>query len=223
MMSMMSMMRMLRMVSMTRQSRLACTSLAVALAAACHPAVVPAPPRADVIVLLPDPEEGHLGSATVATSAGRVELRQAREATRVISGQAPGTPALISDDEIKRRFGDAMAARPLAPRQFLLYFETGGDSLTAESQALLPQIVDFVRNRPAPDVTVIGHTDTTGDEASNYDLGLRRATLIRDLLLRDGLDPDQVDVASHGEADLLVPTPDNSPEPRNRRVEVTVR
>lgn len=210
---------------MTFRARFVCTSLAAAFVAAsgCHPNVAPAPPRADVIVLLPDPEDGSLGSASVTTPQGRVDLTEARAASRVVAGRAPGAPTHITDDELKRRFGDALAARPPAPRQFLLYFETGGDSLTSESQALVPEIVEFVRNRPAPDVTAIGHTDTTGDIDSNFDLGMRRAELIRDLLVKSGLDAAQIEVASHGEADLLVRTPDNIPEPRNRRVEVTVR
>ena len=32
-----------------------------------------------------------------------------------------------------------------------------------------------------------------------------------------------IEATTHGEADLLVKTPDNTPEPRNRRVEITVR
>jgi outer membrane protein OmpA-like peptidoglycan-associated protein len=70
---------------------------------------------------------------------------------------------------------------------------------------------------------VIGHTDTTGTAASNVDLGLRRATLVRRLLLDAGLEGTIVDATSHGEADLLVPTPDETREPRNRRVEISVR
>jgi peptidoglycan-associated lipoprotein len=129
----------------------------------------------------------------------------------------------MSDEEIQRMFGDALAARPPAPRQFLLYFLTGGDELTAESRALLPQIVEFVRGRAAADVTVIGHTDTTDTAQANAALGLRRATLIRNELLAAGLNGSQVDVSSHGETDLLVATADNVAQPRNRRVEVTVR
>lgn len=198
-------------------------AIAIATTGACRAKVAPKAPRADLIVLLPDPEDGHVGSATVTSPGGAVELKDARTATRVATGQAPAAPIAITDAEIQQRFGEAMASPPPAPRQFLLYFEAGGDSLTSESQALMRQIVEFVRNRPAPDVTVIGHTDTTGDAASNFDLGMRRATLIRDLLVKDGLDSAQVELASHGEADLLVSTPDNTPEPRNRRVEVTVR
>jgi outer membrane protein OmpA-like peptidoglycan-associated protein len=62
-----------------------------------------------------------------------------------------------------------------------------------------------------------------GDAKRNYDLGLKRAMSVRTLLLSAGLDPSLVDVASHGEADLLIPTPDETVEPRNRRVEITIR
>jgi outer membrane protein OmpA-like peptidoglycan-associated protein len=75
----------------------------------------------------------------------------------------------------------------------------------------------------APEVTVIGHTDTTGSTASNYQLGLERAQSVRGLLLKAGLDASLVEAESHGEADLLRSTPDNTDEPRNRRVEITIR
>jgi outer membrane protein OmpA-like peptidoglycan-associated protein len=159
----------------------------------------------------------------VTSPAGSVELTTARGSTRVAPGAVPTPQAEMTEEEIQRIFGDALAARPPAPRQFLLYFLAGGDELTAESRALLPQIVEFVRGRATADVTVIGHTDTTDTAQANVALGLRRATLIRNQLLAVGLSESQVDVSSHGKTDLLVPTADNVPQPRNRRVEVTVR
>jgi outer membrane protein OmpA-like peptidoglycan-associated protein len=47
--------------------------------------------------------------------------------------------------------------------------------------------------------------------------------MIRKQLIDIGLDPTLIEIVSHGEADLLVPTADDVPEPRNRRVEITVR
>ena len=129
----------------------------------------------------------------------------------------------VDEAEIQRIFGAALAVVPEAPRHFNLYFELGSDTLTAESKALAAEVVSTVRARSAPDVTVIGHTDTTDTAANNAALGLRRAVLIRDLLVQAGLDGALVEVASHGESDLLVPTPDNTAEPKNRRVEVSVR
>ncbi len=196
-----------------------------AATAACAPkAVPPAPPqRADLIVLAADPEDGGLGAATVTTPQGSVELTAADQGTRVVGGQAPSAPSPVPADDIQRVFGEAMSARPQPPREFLLYFESGGDTLTAASQSLVTEILEFVRQRSAPDVSVIGHTDTTDEPANNFELGMRRAVLIRDLLVKSGLDPAHVDVASHGESDLLVKTPDKTPEEKNRRVEVTVR
>jgi len=196
----------------------------VALSCTPPPKVAPAPLRSDLVVLMPDPESGAVGAATItATSGGSVELTRASEGTRIVAGRAPGAAAPVADADVQRIFGGAMTVRPLAPKQFVLYFDTASETLTPESQALVPQIVTEVRGRPAPDLTVIGHTDTTGDAAANVQLGLRRATSIRDLLVAGGLDPSRVDVASHGEANLLVATPDNTAEARNRRVEVTVR
>ena len=56
-----------------------------------------------------------------------------------------------------------------------------------------------------------------------HELALKRATTVRDLLVAAGFDGSTIEVTSHGEADLMIPTPDETPEPRNRRVEITVR
>jgi outer membrane protein OmpA-like peptidoglycan-associated protein len=72
-------------------------------------------------------------------------------------------------------------------------------------------------------VTIIGHTDTMGDASANLALGLKRAMSVRTLLLEAGIDQATIDVTSHGEVDLLIRTPNDTPEPRNRRVEIAVR
>jgi len=87
----------------------------------------------------------------------------------------------------------------------------------------VPEILRTVGGRVVPEVDVVGHTDTTGTPQGNVQLGLKRAAVVRELLLRAGLDSSLIDVRSHGEADPLVRTADNVYEPRNRRVEVAVR
>jgi outer membrane protein OmpA-like peptidoglycan-associated protein len=95
--------------------------------------------------------------------------------------------------------------------------------LTEESRALVPEILKIVKERAVPEVSVIGHTDTMGAPRANIDLGLNRATTVRNLLVSAGLDASTVEVTSHGESNLLIHTPDETPEPRNRRVEISVR
>ena len=74
-----------------------------------------------------------------------------------------------------------------------------------------------------PEVVVIGHTDTLGDARANVALGLKRAKSVQGVLVDAGISPALIEVASHGEADQLVKTRDDRAEPRNRRVEISVR
>lgn len=199
--------------------------LALGGGAACggvRPPATPAPP-ADVIVLTTDPETSGLGRAVVEAQGQAVDLSSDLAMTRVAAGRPPSAPTTITADDFQRRFASVLSARAPAPLQLMLYFEIGGDTLTPASQAEMTRMVDVIRARPYPDVAVIGHTDTTGDADANAALGLRRATLIQAQLVAAGVPATQIDATSHGEADLLVATPDNVAEARNRRVEITVR
>jgi outer membrane protein OmpA-like peptidoglycan-associated protein len=187
------------------------------------PAPPPPPPVRDIVALAPDPDTGDVGRLTVTTPGGSVELAERYASTTVATGASPSPPATMTEEEVQTLFGPALAVQPPAALRFLLYFELGGDTLTPASRAQLPAVLAAVSGRVAPDVQVVGHTDTTGQAAANAKLGLQRASLIRDQLLQAGLDPSLLEVASHGESDLLVPTDDNIAEARNRRVEVIVR
>jgi outer membrane protein OmpA-like peptidoglycan-associated protein len=187
---------------------------------------VAAPPTAPVItetiVLLPDAESGVVGRARVSNSAGSVDLAAGRDSTRIGDGP-PGEVTTLAEGEVDRLFGDALAALPPPPRRFTLHFRFESDELTEESRALVPEILKAVTERNVPDVVVVGHTDTTGSTQANFELGLKRATTIRNLLEKAGLSADALEVISHGERDLLIRTPDETLEPRNRRVEIAVR
>ena len=173
--------------------------------------------------LLPDPESGVVGRATVSSLNGSVELAEARAST-VVNGRAAPTPVkTLTEADARELFGDALSALPKAPEHFVLNFQFDSDELTPESKALLPQVLNAVKGHPVPEVQVIGHTDTVGTSASNITLGMKRAEMIRKQLVDIGLDPTLIEIVSHGEADLVVQTADEVPEPRNRRVEITVR
>jgi len=176
-----------------------------------------------LIVLLPDPTAGALGLVAVSNASGKADLAHARDATQVSTNQPPGSVTIISEAEVQRLFGDVLSALPPPPQHFTLFFRFESDEPTEPSRAMLPEILEAVRTRPAPDVRVVGHTDTTGTPAANVELGLKRATMVRNLLVEAGLAASAIDVTSFGEADLLVSTADDTPESRNRRVEITVR
>lgn len=174
--------------------------------------------------VLLEEENGSVGAITVENDAGARTVDQAGTVTRVGgAGRAPSTPETISQAEIDGTWGAALAATPMKPRSFLLYFVFGTDRLTEESRHQLRPVLDSIKEYPAPEVAVVGHTDRVGRAAVNARLALDRAKAILEVLLREGLAPNLIEVSSHGEANPLVPTEDGVPEPRNRRVEVTVR
>jgi outer membrane protein OmpA-like peptidoglycan-associated protein len=195
------------------------------VSAGCGPKRVttaPDPSRVDV-VLLPDAESTKSSSVNITTAAGSVSLMAPHESTTAVANRPPTAPVKKDEGEIRREFGAVLSELPEAPRHFNLYFRLDTSELTEESRAVLPDVIRVVAAWKVPEVTVIGHTDTTGSTASNYQLGLERAQAVRELLLEAGLDASMIDVSSHGEADLLQSTPDNTAEPRNRRVEITIR
>jgi outer membrane protein OmpA-like peptidoglycan-associated protein len=200
-------------------------AMGASLSAACtrRPIAQPAAQPSELIVLLPDPEDNSVGAATVSNAVGTADLSHARDSTRVSAGRAPAAAVVMEQADVDRTFGSVVAALPPAPRQFRLNFERGAEGLTAESRALVPEILRVAAARPRSTVVVIGHTDTTGSSADNYQLGLRRANLVRALLVMAGLEASAIEVASHGESDLLVPTADNVSEARNRRVEIDIQ
>jgi outer membrane protein OmpA-like peptidoglycan-associated protein len=171
------------------------------------------------------PEEGHPSGLVSVTNAQGEQLleRSYQSVTVARAGEAPGKPVQLSSGALNREFGAVLGTLPPAPLSFQLYFELDSSQLVPESQRLLPEIARAVRERYPAQVTVVGHADTTGPEAYNMQLGLRRAAAVAGQLKGLGANPVGVETASRGKADLLVPTPDQTPEPRNRRAEVTVR
>jgi outer membrane protein OmpA-like peptidoglycan-associated protein len=191
----------------------ALSALAVTLVAGCQTKPV------SYVALLDNPD-GTTGKIVVAGKQGEQTVDKAKHGVPLDGSQAA---APVSDEQLQRDFGAALAARPQLPERFLLYFESGGAVLTAESAALLPKIVESIAKRPSVDISIIGHSDTMGKADTNAALALKRAQAIAELLKEKDIRTAELSIESHGEANLLVRTPDETPEPRNRRVEISIR
>lgn len=177
--------------------------------------------RKELVVLQPDPD-GKYGSVVVQSEASELVLDQSRTAAHRNPGGATEAVA-VSEADVRELFGTALAARPIPPRKFRLYFTFDSDLLTPESQAEFRAVFEDIRARPHYDVEVIGHTDRMGPDDYNARLSLDRARALRRTLIQRGLGGDRIIATGRGEVDPLVPTADNVEEPRNRRVEITVR
>ncbi len=172
------------------------------------------------VVLLAE-EDGSLGKVVVTTPKGETVLESDREAVNM--EDEAGKTFKATEQQIQKDFGKALAISPKKPVSYYLYFREGTATLTKESALDIPKIKAEIRSRPAVDISIIGHTDTVGNDQDNARLSLDRAKSVALLFVDAMPDASKVTVDSHGEKNLLIPTPDNTPEPRNRRVEVTIR
>ena len=173
-----------------------------------------------LFVVLPNPD-GTSGAITVSEGQNSVVLDRPYAAEDVKGDKVEQTTS--DSAQVQQVFGSALAAQPILPEHFRLYFLKDKDVMTAESQQQYKNVFADIKRRPVYQVEVIGYTDTLGQQPYNQELSLKRAAALRDELVRDGLNPDSITIAGRGELDLAVPTGPQVAEPRNRRVEITVR
>jgi outer membrane protein OmpA-like peptidoglycan-associated protein len=196
---------------MTSELRIALFSLSALLLAGC---------ASERVVLLPS-ADGAPGAVVVRDAKKEILLDQPYAATARRIGSSSAYQS--SPEEVKERFANALAAQPVRPRSYILYFEEGSNQLTAESQAEFVRIKGEITERPAVEAMVIGHTDRVGSVQGNDALSVKRAEAVRQLLIEAGIPAEKLEAAGRGERAPLVPTADEVPEPKNRRVEINLR
>ena len=175
----------------------------------------------DLIVLLPD-EQGKVGQLTVGEADQKVVLDSANETARVgTSGQT--SKKTVSESKVNSIFAEALAAEPPKSKVYVLNYDLGSTIVLPMSQPELESLFAEIESRKAVEVLITGHTDRVGPLKQNDRLSYRRAERIQDMLLVRGLKADFIRVVGRGEREPVVETPDEMPEPKNRRVEVIVR
>ena len=112
---------------------------------------------------------------------------------------------------------------PPAPQAFMVFFDWDSTKLSDASMNVISQAADSYKSKGSARITATGHTDTSGTEAYNMALSLRRANAVKDALVRTGVPATAISVVGRGEQGLLVPTGDGVREPQNRRVEIAIQ
>jgi len=114
------------------------------------------------------------------------------------------------------------APAPVAPPSFMVFFDWDRSDLSQASLNVVRQAAAAYKSKGSARIRATGHTDTSGPEAYNMALSLRRANAVKNALVREGVPAAAITVIGRGEQGLLVPTADGVREPQNRRVEIVV-
>ena len=136
-------------------------------------------------------------------------------------------------EEQKRAMEEATAGTGVQvtqTRENLLQLDIPSDiSFRVNSAAILPNfqpILDrfaqtLVAN-PATTVQIIGHTDSTGNDAINNPLSVNRAASARDYLVARGVQVSRIMIDGRGSRDPIADNSTQAGRAQNRRVEIYV-
>jgi hypothetical protein len=111
---------------------------------------------------------------------------------------------------------------PAPAASFMVFFDWDSTRLNQQSMTVIGQAAAAFKSRNGTGITATGHTDTSGGDAYNMALSLRRANVVKDALVKVGAPASAITTVGRGEAGLLVQTGDGVREPQNRRVEMVV-
>ncbi len=203
-----------------------CALVVAALAgllAACQAPPPPALPltKPDRVLLLPQ-ADGSASALVVRSRTGEEATLSSPYATASVG--ANGVQTSVADPaEVRARFKVLYDQMPAERRSYLVYFETGGDRMTVDSAQQINATLAEISRFPAPEIRIVGHTDTVGTDTINDQISMQRALIVQARLVEKGVDPTHIEAVGRGRRELLVPTRDGVAEARNRRVEIQVR
>ncbi|MGG1946280.1 OmpA family protein [Trinickia sp. NRRL B-1857] len=101
-------------------------------------------------------------------------------------------------------------------------FETGSATLTPEGRAILDQMAAVLVKLPGKTVEIIGHTDNSGNRASNVALSQARADAVKGYLVTKGVAPRAMATMGVGPDQPIASNDTNEGRARNRRIEFRV-
>lgn len=173
------------------------------------------------VTLLPQ-ANSHRSSVVVTSAKGQQIVAQAYDVAE-IQKSGEFKLAKTTEAEVAKAYPQLIALQPAPAAVFVLEFETGTSTLTAASQARLPEVIRTAQSRAGGEIIITGHTDRQGALEANDALSLKRAQSVRELLIAQGFQAALIDAVGRGEREPVVTTEDEVVEPRNRRAEVVVR
>ncbi|MFX1675389.1 OmpA family protein [Paraburkholderia sp. A2WS-5] len=98
-------------------------------------------------------------------------------------------------------------------------FETGSATLAPQGRAILDQMAAVLAKMNTRTVEIIGHTDNSGNRASNIALSQARADTVKGYLVGKGISPQQLTTDGVGPDQPVASNDTSEGRARNRRIE----
>jgi outer membrane protein OmpA-like peptidoglycan-associated protein len=106
---------------------------------------------------------------------------------------------------------------------FTVYFDFDSWTLKAEQLKVLTDVINNARSGGQSNITIVGHTDTSGSADYNQKLSVKRANVVVEALVDMGARRSALHASGVGETDLAVQTGDGVKEAKNRRTVISLQ
>lgn len=105
-----------------------------------------------------------------------------------------------------------------------ILFDVNSDKIKPESYGTLKSVATVLKENADLAVTILGHTDSDGDDAKNLDLSKRRAASVKAMLAAEfGIDAGRMETDGKGESQPADKNTTAAGKANNRRVEFVKR
>jgi outer membrane protein OmpA-like peptidoglycan-associated protein len=101
-------------------------------------------------------------------------------------------------------------------------FDIGRANIKPDFGRVLSQFATTLNANPATSVSIVGHTDNTGSDASNQTLSVERAISARNYLVARGVAMNRISTDGRGEREPIADNRTAEGRAQNRRVEIHV-
>jgi outer membrane protein OmpA-like peptidoglycan-associated protein len=157
--------------------------------------------------------------ATAAAQQTAAELERTRQQLAERDAEAR---RLRLEQELSKLAATRVETRGLVVTLPAAFFDTGKSVLRPTAKATLAKIANQLKSDATLRLTIEGHTDSVGSEASNQQLSERRANAVRDYLVGAGIAGDRVTAGGKGESEPIAKNTTAAGRQQNRRVEIII-
>jgi outer membrane protein OmpA-like peptidoglycan-associated protein len=107
-----------------------------------------------------------------------------------------------------------------APFTNKVHFAFNAISLTKDEKQKLNDVIEYLKANTEAQITLIGHTDSEGEEKLNKIVGKKRALFVSRVLTIEGISSDRISVESKGKTTPIASNDSEEGRAQNRRVEI---
>ncbi|MCK5896914.1 MAG: OmpA family protein [Cocleimonas sp.] len=128
---------------------------------------------------------------------------------------------IASEDEVTVEPVQATDATTLQGSLLYFPFRSADPKLSTSASRYFSHVATWLKESSEHNIVLTGHTDNVGAKSANHKLGLKRANIVKKMLVKQGAPKKQIKTSSQGENKPLKSNETDKGRKKNRRVELT--